>query len=41
MKWKLLDAMDVVEDMANICNYNNTDDDESNNDNMDDESTIT
>ena len=33
--------MDVVDDMANICNYNVVDDDESENDNMDDENTIT
>ena len=36
----LLDIMDVVEDMANMHNYNITDDDESDNDNMDDENTI-
>ena len=37
----LPDIMDVVEDAANIRNYNVTDDDESKNDNMDDENTIT
>ena len=37
----LPDVMDVVEDVTNICNYNVTDNDESNNDNMDDENTIT
>ena len=35
------DIMDVVEDLANICNYNGTDDNESDNDNIDDENTIT
>ena len=33
--------MDVVEDVANIHNYNVADDDESENNNMDDENTIT
>ena len=33
--------MDVVEDTANICNYNLADNDESENDDMDDENTIT
>ena len=33
--------MAVVEGAANISNHNVTDDDESNNDNMDDENTIT
>ena len=33
--------MDVVEDTANICTYNIADDDESKNNNMDDENTIT
>ena len=32
--------MDVVEDMENIFNYNTTDNDESENDNMDDGNTI-
>ena len=36
----LLEVMDVVEDVANIHNYNVTDDDESVNNNMDDENTI-
>ena len=40
MKWKSTQRY-VVEDVANIHNYNDTDDDESNNDNMDDENTIT
>ena len=31
--------MDVVEDAANICNYNDTDNYESDYDNMDDENT--
>ena len=33
----LPDVMDVVEDMANICNYNDTDDNDSDNDNIDEE----
>ena len=37
----LPDIMDVVEDVANMCNYNDTDNDESDNDNIDDENTIT
>ena len=37
----LLDIMDVVEDAANICNYNLADNDQSKNDDMDDENTIT
>ena len=32
--------MDVVEDMEDICNYNITDDDESENADMDDGNTI-
>ena len=36
----LLDVMDVVEDVENICNYNLADDDESENDIMDDENTM-
>ena len=32
--------MDVVEDVANICNYNVADDDESKNNNMDDETPL-
>ena len=37
----LSNVMDVVEDAANICNYNDTDDDKSDNNNMDNENTIT
>ena len=33
--------MDVVEDVENICNSNIADDDESKDDNMDDENSIT
>ena len=33
----LPNAMDVVEDVVNICNYNDTDNDDSNNDNIDEE----
>ena len=36
----LKDVMDVVEDMEDICNYNITDNDESENDDMDDGNTI-
>ena len=36
----LPDVMDVVEDAENICNYNLTDNDESENDTTDDENTI-
>ena len=41
MKQKFTDIMDVVEDTANISNYNDTVDDDSDDGNTDDENTTT
>ena len=37
----LPNIMDVTEDTANVCNYNDTDNDERDNNYIDDENTIT